>query len=311
MANLSSHPDVLSVAQALIDRTEDIAVALLGEPTSRSRREYRYGRRGSLALGLIGLRRGHYTDFERSERGDMLDLVAREYGVSLGKAIAIAQRDFLSSINARPAARMDPPPRGAMVDEDDGVRVAAAQRLWHEARPIAGTLAHKYFTEKRSLDIDALADGLHADVGVDTFSHALRWHAGVQAIIAKMSDPLSGEFVGVHRTFLDADGAKTERKMLGRQGVIRLSPDDAVTMSIGITEGIEDGLAVLLSGWAPLWAASSAGALAKFPILSGVTSLTIFADADIAGMKSAGACRDRWAGAGREVIVAAPGRRAI
>jgi len=100
--------------------------------------------------------------------------------------------------------------------------------------------------------------------------HTLRWHEKIRAVVALMSDPLSGNPLGIHRTFLRPDGTKLERKMLGRQGVVRLSPDSEVTMGLGITEGVEDGLAVLLSGWAPVWAATSAGAITNFPVLSGI-----------------------------------------
>jgi hypothetical protein len=117
---------------------------------------------------------------------------------------------------------------------------------------------------------------------------------------------MSGEPIGVHRTFLDANGAKIERKMLGRQGVIRLSLDDAVTMALGITEGVEDGIAILLSGWSPVWAATSAGAVSGLSVLPGVEALTVFADADDAGMQSAEACRERWCSAGRDVVISAP-----
>jgi putative DNA primase/helicase len=123
-----------------------------------------------------------------------------------------------------------------------------------------------------------------------------------------MTHPVSGEPVGIHRTFIDVEGAKMDRKMLGQQGVIRLSPDDAVTMSLGIAEGIEDGMAVLLSGWAPVWSATSAGAIARFPVLLGIESLTVFADADKAGMQSAETCRERWIDANREVAIVAPRR---
>ena len=73
---------------------------------------------------------------------------------------------------------------------------------------------------------------------------------------------------------------------------------------------IEDGLAVLLSGWVPVWAATSAGAVARFPVLPGIDSLTLFADSDAAGLKAAEACKDRWRAAGREVVIAQPGRLA-
>jgi hypothetical protein len=43
-----------------------------------------------------------------------------------------------------------------------------------------------------------------------------------------------------------------------------------------------------------VWAATSAGAIAKFPVLHGIESLTIFADADATGLRSAAACQERW-----------------
>jgi hypothetical protein len=94
--------------------------------------------------------------------------------------------------------------------------------------------------------------------------------------------------------------------MLGRQGVIRLSPDDDVTLGLGICEGIEDGLAILFSGWRPIWVATSAGAIAKFPVLPAIESLTIFADADAAGTSAAHTCALTWGSAGREVVVEDP-----
>jgi putative DNA primase/helicase len=96
--------------------------------------------------------------------------------------------------------------------------------------------------------------------------------------------------------------------MLGRAGVIRLSPDDAVMGGLGITEGVEDGLAVLLSGWSPIWAAGSAGAIRRFPVLAGIDSLTIFADADSAGVEAAQECARRWAIVRKEARITAPAR---
>jgi hypothetical protein len=89
--------------------------------------------------------------------------------------------------------------------------------------------------------------------------------------------------------------------MLGRQGVIRLSQDEDVVEGLGIVEGVEDGLAVLLSGWAPCWVATSAGALERFPVLGGIQSLTLFGDDDEAGSTAVRVCAKRWMSASREV----------
>jgi hypothetical protein len=128
-----------------------------------------------------------------------------------------------------------------------------------------------------------------------------------------MTDPVTNAPTGVHRTYLRPDATDVidehgnkKKKMLGPRGVIRLSPDDLVTEGLGITEGIEDGLAVLLSGWAPVWAASCANAIETFPVLSGIEALTIFADNGDVGMQAAAVCADRWEAAGREVEIREP-----
>ena len=161
--------------------------------------------------------------------------------------------------------------------------------------PLKGTLGERYFIEQRKLAIDAIP-----------LDHALRWNSHAGAVIALMTDAETGETIGVHRTFLDSAGAKRERKMLGRQGVVRLSPEDAVSTGLGIAEGIEDALAVLLSGWSPVWAATSAGAIARLPVLAGIETLTVFADADEPGLVAARACCDSWRRAGREAMITPP-----
>ena len=178
-------------------------------------------------------------------------------------------------------------------ESDDADRLRRATNIWRTAKPLPGTLGEKYFVKTRGLDLAKLGD----------LSHALRWHADLHAVIAGMSDPMTGEGVGVHRTFIETDGTKRERMMLGKQGVVRLSSDDDVLEGLGICEGIEDGLAILVSGWAPVWAATNAGGVERFPVLPGIEALTIFHDKDEAGTRAAELCAQRWASAGREVFL--------
>jgi hypothetical protein len=173
---------------------------------------------------------------------------------------------------------------------DVGERIECALKIWEASVPLADTLSWRYFTERRELHIGLL----------DDLDYCLRWHDGERAVIALMTDPVTNEPTGIHRTFLNSDATKRERKMLGKQGAIRLSPDEEVTQGLGICEGIEDGLSILLSGWAPIWAATSAGAIQNFPVPSGIEVLTIFHDNDTTGMSAAIACADRWVSAGRE-----------
>jgi putative DNA primase/helicase len=183
------------------------------------------------------------------------------------------------------------PPEIEAASDDVNERFERAKRLWRKSVPLSGTLGHRYFTEHRKLN--ELGD----------LSHALRWHQGINAVIAKMTDAVTNKATGIHRTFLDERGIKIDRKMLGKQGTIRLSPDDEVTMGLGIVEGVEDGLSVLQNGWRPVWVATSAGAISRFPVLNGIECLTVFADSDAAGMNTAQSCVDRWIDAGREAEI--------
>ena len=286
------------VARALADQAELVAVALLGQPTSTSRRDHRWGRHGSFSLRTIGKGRGRWSDYQSGERGDLLDLIARVRGVRPGDAIRIAEREFLGGAVAKVHTAQErrlPQLHVPRVD-DASARAGAALRIWREAVPLGGTLGERYFVDHRRLDIKSL-----------DLAHVLRWHHHIRAVVALMTDAITAEPIGIHRTFLDTDGTKRDRKMLGRQGVIRLSPDDAVTAAVGVTEGIEDGLAVLLSGWAPIWVATSAGAIARFPVLAGIEALTVFADADAPGTQAAEGCAARWRDYGRDARVASPG----
>jgi hypothetical protein len=122
-----------------------------------------------------------------------------------------------------------------------------------------------------------------------------------------MTDAVTGEPCGVHRTFLDADGKRINKKMRGRAkgAVVRLSADEDVTLGLAIAEGIETALA---APFRPVWACLSAGGIAAFPVLAGIECLTIFADNDAngTGMKAARACAERWHAAGREASIHIP-----
>jgi hypothetical protein len=83
-------------------------------------------------------------------------------------------------------------------------------------------------------------------------------------------------------------------------GVVRLWPDDAVTYSLCIGEGIETCLTAAL-GFTPVWSCIDAGNLAAFPVLDGIESLTVAVDHDPAGLAAFNAVASRWLRAGVEV----------
>jgi len=178
-----------------------------------------------------------------------------------------------------------------------------ANGIWSRAEPLEGSPAAIYL---RSRGCAAPAD---AD---------LRFHPNVYghpAMVARVTDAVTGAPMSLHFTLLRADGsgkADVERpKLLLKDhakagGAIRLCADAEVTIGLGITEGVETALSVIAAGWSPVWAAIDAGNVASFPVLPGIESLTIFGDHDDAGLKAARQCVQRWRAAGREARIVAP-----
>ena len=68
-------------------RTPEIAAELLGNPTFRAGKEWRWGRKGSLSVVIGGTRAGMWFDHEAGDGGGLVDLVAREKGFSRTDAL--------------------------------------------------------------------------------------------------------------------------------------------------------------------------------------------------------------------------------
>jgi hypothetical protein len=140
------------IVRELEHQTEEVAAALLGEPSRRSFREFRWGRHGSLWLCCAGKKRGRWYDHERGEGGDLLDLIARERYVSLKDAIIIAS-DLLGAAKLSSIRGLQTSKR---LDAGAAERQAIALRLWHQSVPIDGTSAENYFAVERQLAVNNL-----------------------------------------------------------------------------------------------------------------------------------------------------------
>lgn len=303
-----------AVNARLAERMAELARELVGtEPTSSSRTELRYRARGSLAVVIAGRKRGAWHDHEAGCGGDPLGLVAhlRRGPMRDALAWALAWLGEAPQSDCLPGASCSVLPREThhAPADDDGKAWSRdmARTIWGEAVPAAGTLAEVYLG----------ARGLLLPPDVPLRFHPSAWRNSANgppgsAMVTLMTSPEGNEPVGAHLTYLRPDGTgKAEglsnKVMLGSAGVIRLVPDDEVTFGLGLAEGIETALATMQrTGWRPIWAATSAGAIARFPVLAGIEALTLFADADTAGINAARACALRWTEAGREVRILRP-----
>jgi hypothetical protein len=171
-----------------------------------------------------------------------------------------------------------------------------ALALWITGSDPRVPIVKKYF-ESRAL---TLGDDLALEV--------LRWHASISAMLALFRNIHSDEPQAVSRTFLDSQGRKLGRKFLGpvAGAAVKLDQDVEVLGGLHIGEGVETAMAARQFGLRPTWALGSAGAIASFPLINGVESLTLLREHDDASAKAVDACARRWYEAGREVIINEP-----
>jgi hypothetical protein len=177
-------------------------------------------------------------------------------------------------------------------------RVKAALRIWSDAVSPRGSVVEQYLSSRRL----SLPDDLVGDV--------VRFHAGDGAMVCLFRDIESNEPCGIHRTYLDRDGGKIGRKMLGRakNAAIKLDADENVTLGLHIGEGVETCLAARMAGFRPAWALGSAGGIDVFPVLSGIEAISILGEINDGGanVRAARECAARWIMAGREALLIEP-----
>ena len=83
--DLSKHnfsDDIEHIKHALEDRGLELCGYFWGKPTSKTRNQTRFGRKGSKAFSTAGKYRGLCSDFELEEHGNLLQLIKREMSFS-------------------------------------------------------------------------------------------------------------------------------------------------------------------------------------------------------------------------------------
>jgi CHC2-type zinc finger protein/Toprim domain-containing protein len=239
----------------------------------------------------------HFHCFGCGAHGDVIDWLIRARRMTFAEAVL-----HLAGGTHRRHRAVSSLPLPMDAAENTG-HVELARRIWCDAVDPRGTATETYLHRRGVRLPDAPVIRFHP--------RCPRKDGPLPAMVALMTDPVTGEPRGVHRTFLLSDGSGKARvakpkMMLGRSGVVRLVDLDEISIGLGLTEGIETALTVMQRiGWGPVWAATSAGAIASFPALR-VTTLNIFADHDPAGLTAARDCAARWNGAGAEVLIHTP-----
>jgi hypothetical protein len=117
------------------------------------------------------------------------------------------------------------------------------------------------------------------------------------------------QFFGLQRLFLDIHGRPVSmikhKRTLGRprHGAVVLSPASDV---LGLAEGVETALSASMLLGVPVWATLGAERLDRIEVPEEVTRLILLADNDRAGRRAVDRARERYALAGREILVLWP-----
>lgn len=209
--------------------------------------------------------------------------------------------DFTSAGNsARVSAEKPVRPQS---QHEDRERKERASTIWKEAVSMAGTPAETYLASR----------------GVSYGGDELRWHPScpfgnehLGCMLGLVRNIVTNEPQAVHRTAINAQGRKIDRKAYGPigGGAIKLTDEADVTNIIAIGEGIETALSIRELadlGSMPVWSVISAAGISGFPALPGIESIWIAADNDISGtgQRASRFAAERLNAAGIETIILA------
>lgn len=258
---------------------EPVATALLGKPSSKSRTELRYGRRGSLK---VDLKRGTWRDFETGDGGGMIRLVMRERRCDRAGAMKWLIDGGLVADTSRswPVTRASDRERNengrfeaknpvkthenAPSGEEAQRKAAAAARLWAGAVPDPGPVA-AYLAGRGAWPPDRpLPDGV-AWLGagaVNAFAWRPAFPAAPGAACYAWAAIEGGYVTAVHIEALDAQGRQTAprwRKDRGFKGGAAFMVPGDPGGPVAVCEGPVDALAVATWRGREAWAAGGAG----------------------------------------------------
>jgi len=167
---------------------------------------------------------------------------------------------------------------GAPDDPSRRERIAAAQRLWSEGRPLARTLSARHLALR---GVGAPAEGLrhHPEVPAAVYAGVGPRRA---ALLAAIREPSLGDVVGVEVTYLAPNGMRARlalpRKTVGlcpAGSAVRLAP---VGAGLLVGEGVFSCLSAGARFGLPAWALLSTRNLRRWRPPPGVRFVVIAAD---------------------------------
>ncbi len=250
---------------------------------------------------------GYATDsFVRTERRGRPPLVRCFAGCEQADLIAALRRLGLwpdreeRDLSRRP--RMHLPHESGAFSAAETERIDQALAIWRRTLPAEQSPVAIYFQAR------AIGTGIP---DVVRFLPEARHPSGlrVPAMVALVEHVRHGR-IGVHRTFLQPDGAGKAavdpvRMTLGpcKGAAVRLAPAGPV---LAVGEGLESSLSYMEGSGIPTWCALSADGIRNLVLPPAVRTVVIAADPDPVGLIAVRAAARRWLGENRRVRIARP-----
>ncbi|MDE2562836.1 MAG: toprim domain-containing protein [Sphingomonadales bacterium] len=180
--------------------------------------------------------------------------------------------------------------------------LSVVERIWHEARPLEGTLGQRYLIA-RGLGVD---HPMLRFQGRCTFGPVKNPRRVGPALIVPMHE--ADRLVGLQRIFLDPDDKAHYKRFKPvlcshRGAAMRLAPARG---RLALTEGAEDALAYTLMHGIPAWGLPGADWLANTRIPACVEELIVAFDRGRAGRAAFDRYAERLRAEGRKVRFHAP-----
>jgi putative DNA primase/helicase len=188
---------------------------------------------------------------------------------------------------------------------DKAGRTQGALKIWRATENADGTVVERYLRSSR---------GIEASI-----PEVLRFHPALEhrpsgtvypGMVALVTDGVTGEAIGVHRTYLSLDGGgkapvEPNKMMLGptRSGAVRLLTGSGPLL---VGEGIETCLSVMQATGHATWAALSTSGIRSLDFPEAIHDVILIPDSDDQGQGMAAAqhAARRWCRQGRLVRIA-------
>ena len=259
---------------------------------------------GSCVIALTGEHAGNWHDFDGDQGGGPLSTLS--HGTRLADRALYAHAADMTGWSGTAPPRQEPvAPARAPRDATNDIAFIRTH-----AMPIVGTAAERYLVGR------GLAVPLDADLLFHPDLAHYETRAGFPAMVGLVRDQ-AGEVAAVHRTYLRVEGETVRkadiakaRMMLGKPGggAVRLAPIGANGF-LGLSEGIETGLAVMMAcPGLPVWAALSTSGMEQVQLPPEARHVLILADNDPsgAGLRAAETLLRRLKGDGRRAAIVLP-----